>query len=442
MRYGVIGLGAIAPFFLEAVERCPESTLTAVCDLDPARTQPLADEGTPAFTDYRELLAAGVCDAVIITLPNHLHAEVAIAALEDGVAVCCEKPLAITSADARRMAETADRTGTTLFTAFHRRYNRHLIGLREALPADRSQITRLTVRYNENILEHIGGDRWYLDAERCGGGCLIDNGPNALDMAHALVGGLSVTGVRLGDVRSGIEYVAELDLVSEDGVPVRVELDWALSTGEVKDVVAELADGTVLRADMLEGFTAFKSSLQHEYDGILADFRSQVAAGRASCGTGVEIVGLVEDAYAVGRAESGRRRSKLPTPTRMVRLLFHTSDDRGMTLSQWGTRCIPAGEIHELVTTTDRPRAAGDRIDAVGFLGFVEFQEGTVVAVGDEVRLADGRLIGTVAGFDECHFPNHYNIVIESDRLWTATSAGLEPLDEVRFAEGGAVARP
>ncbi|MEU1006890.1 Gfo/Idh/MocA family oxidoreductase [Streptomyces sp. NPDC005890] len=436
MRYGVIGLGAIAPFFLEAIERCPDSTLAAVCDLDPAKTEALAKEGTAAFTDYRQLLAADVCDAVIITLPNHVHAEAAIAALDAGVAVCCEKPLAITSVDANRMAEAAERNGKTLFTAFHRRYNRHLIALREALPEDRSQITKLTVRYHENILEHIGGDGWYLDPERCGGGCLIDNGPNALDMAHALVGGLSLVGARLGDVRSGIEYVAELDLVSHDGVPVRVELDWALTTGETKDVVAELADGSVLRADMLEGFTAFKSSLQHEYDGILADFRDQVAARRTVCGTGVEIVGLVEDAYAAGREESGRRRSKLPARTKAVRLLFHTSENRGMSLSQWGTRCIPAGQIHELVTTTDRPRAAGDRIDAVGFLGFVEFQEGTVIALGDEVRLADDRLIGTVAGFDECHFPNHYNIVIASDRLWTATSAGLEPGDDIRFVEG------
>ncbi|MFG2263759.1 Gfo/Idh/MocA family protein [Streptomyces sp. NPDC048720] len=434
MRYGVLGLGAIAPYFLKAIERCPHSTLAAVCDLDPAKTESLAKDGTLAFTDYRELLAAGVCDAVIITLPNHVHAEAAIAALDAGVAVCCEKPLAVTSAEASRMAAAAVRTGTTLFTAFHRRYNHHLLALREALPEDRSQIAKLTVRYHENILEHIGGDRWYLDPERCGGGCLIDNGPNALDMAHVLVGGLTLVGARLADVRAGIEYVAELDLMSQDGVPVRVELDWALTTGETKDVVAELADGTVLRADMLEGFTAFKSSLRHEYDGILADFRDQVAAGRTSCGTGVEIVRLVEDAYAAGRGE--RRRSKLPARTKVVRLLFHTSDKRGMSLSEWGTRCVSAGEIHELVTTTDRPRGAGDRIDAVGFLGFVEFQEGTVIALGDEVRLADGRLVGTVAGFDECHFPNHYNVVIASDRLWTATSAAIRPGDEIRFVEG------
>ncbi|MEU1087521.1 Gfo/Idh/MocA family protein [Streptomyces sp. NPDC005576] len=435
MRYGIIGLGAIAPFFLEAVERCPDSTLAAVCDLDSAKTEALAEQGTPAFTDYRELLAAGVCDAVIITLPNHAHADAAVAALEAGVAVCCEKPLAVTSADAARMAEAAERAGKTLFTAFHRRYNSHLAALREALPADRSQISRITVRYHENILEHMGGDRWYLDAERCGGGCLIDNGPNALDMAHVLVGSLTLTGALLADVRSGIEYVAHLDLVSADGITVRVELDWALTTGETKDVVVELVDGTVLRADMLEGFSAFKSSLRHEYDGILADFRRQVAAGRSSCGTGVEIVGLVEEAYALGRENAGHRRSKLPARSRLVRLLFHTSESRGMALSEWFTRCIAKGEIHELVTTTDRPRVAGDPVDAVGFLGFVEFQEGTVVALGDEVRLADDRLIGTVAGFDECHFPNHYNIVIESDRLWTADVAGVEPLDEIRFVE-------
>lgn len=437
MKIGIIGLGAISPYFLAAVERDDTFTLTAVCDLDDTRTAPFTGRGAAGYRRYTDLLRESGCEAVIVTLPNDIHAEVVVAALDAGVSVCCEKPLAITVEEADRITAAARRSSGVLFTAFHRRYNTNLRRLKERLRAAPAAITSVTVRYHENIAEHTQGDGWYLDAARCGGGCVIDNGPNALDAARFLVGELSVTDVSLGDERRGAEHYAELDLVSEDGVPVRVELDWALPTGEVKDVTVRLADGRVEHADMLAGFDGFKASLAHEYDGIVAAFRAAIARGPAHHDDGAQLVRLVADSYRIGRAKHTRLRmpSKLPVSTRVVRLLFHVADDRGMTLSPAGSRCVPVGQIHELVTTTDRPVNAGDVVDNVGFLGFVEFKDPAMLCRGDEVWLGDLRL-GTVAGFDESHFPNHYNILIRSERLWTAGAVDLRPLDEIRFVEG------
>ncbi|MFD8212270.1 Gfo/Idh/MocA family protein [Streptomyces sp. NPDC059697] len=443
MKLGIIGLGAISPFFIEAVERSDEVTLAAVCDTASAKTEPFAGQGVAAFSRYQDLLAADVCDAVVITLPNHLHAEAAEAALDAGLAVCCEKPLAVTTAEAARMTHAARRNNGVLFTAFHRRYNTNLVALKEQLPADPTELSRVVVRYHENIAEHMGGEGWYLQPEQCGGGCVIDNGPNALDEARFLLGDLLLTDASIGDVRMGAEFCAELDLKSAAGVPVRVELDWALQTGEVKDVTVELRNGDVLHADMLAGYDGFKASLSHEYDGILADFRRAVEAGFADYrDPGPDIVALVEEAYRVGRTKHTRLRmsSKNPVSTKVVRLLFHVTENRGMTLSPWGSRAIPAGQIHELVTTTDRPSAEGDRVDRAGFLGFVEFQDPAMLCRGDEVWVRQpgraDRRIGTLAGFDECHYPNHYNVLIDSDRLWTAGDISLEPGDEIRFVEG------
>jgi hypothetical protein len=105
-----------------------------------------------------------------------------------------------------------------------------------------------------------------------------------------------------------------------------------------------------------------------------------------------------------------------------------------MTLSRWTSRCVRAGDVHELVTTTDHPSTPGDRVDAVGFLGFAEFVAGTVVERGDELWW-DGRRIGTVAGFDECHWPNHYNILVDVDRVVSAEDLGLRVGDQLRFME-------
>jgi predicted dehydrogenase len=458
LRIGVIGLGTIAPYFLRALA-APDApfTLTAGCDLDPARLGQLPPRAQ-RFTDHRELLASGTVDAVAITLPNDLHAPVAGDALRAGVHVCCEKPLTVRSSDAWALTGLAAERGVTLTTAFHRRHNLHLARLKAelaALPDGPAMIESVTARYHERIEEHSGGEGWVLDADRCGGGCLIDNGPNALDALRHLLGDLTLLDAVIGDVRAGVEFRADLTLSGGPaGVPVRVELDWALPEAEgreVKDVSVRLKDGTVLRADFLAGFAGFKSSLDHEYAGILAAFRAAIENGergeRITDHAGPAAVTLVEEAYAVARAREERSRlapgvvRRAPAGATLIDLLFHRRADRGMTLSPWTSRCVRAGEIHELVTTTDRPELPGDRVDAVGFLGFAEFHAGTVLRRGDEVRVApaststsaSAQLLGTVAGFDECHHPNHYNVLIATDRLHSAETLDLRVGDDVLF---------
>jgi predicted dehydrogenase len=434
MKVGVIGLGAIAPYFLRALESDPSLTLAAVCDLDSVKMSTFSE--VARYTSYEKLLDESGVEAVVITLPNFLHAPAVQAALDRGIHVCCEKPLAVTSEEAVEMARRARAGGATLFTAFHRRYNTNLVELLASLP-ERREIAEVRARYHENIAEHTGGDAWYLDISRCGGGCLIDNGPNALDSVRHLVGPMRVVDASIGDVRSGCEFVAEVRLETPDAIPVTVELDWALPTGEVKDVTVVLRDGTELHADMLAGYDEFKSSLEHEYVGILAEFRAAIA-GPDWVDPGPEIVAVVEEAYRVARRKETRLRmsSKGAATARVVKLLYHSRDDRGMRLSEWRTRAVRVGEIHELVTTTDAPVDPGDRVYRVGFLGFVEFSSPTVIGRGDEVYV-DDRRIGTVAGFDECHFPNHYNILIDTDAVVSAGDIDLKVADVVRFVEVG-----
>ncbi|MFD9125791.1 Gfo/Idh/MocA family protein [Kitasatospora sp. NPDC059571] len=434
MRIGVIGLGVIAPYFLRAIEQDEELKLTAVCDLDRGKLDAVPGE-VARFTDHRELLASGLVDGVVVTLPNHLHAPVVTEALTAGVHVCCEKPLTVAGADARELAAVSQRTGSTLFTAFHRRYNSHVQALAAELP-DRAEIVRVVARYHERIEEHTGDDHWYLDRDRCGGGCVIDNGPNALDAVRQVVGELTLTDATIGDVRGGVEFYAELALRTADGIPVEVQLDWALPTGETKDITVHLRDGGTLHADMLAGYEGFKSSLDHEYLGIMADFRTAVAAGAGRTDDGPVVVDLVEEAYRIARSKERRLRmsAKDPVEASLVKLLFHWQTDRGMALSPWDTRCVRAGDVHELVTTTDRPQAEGDRVDAVGFLGFAEFHGATVLGKGDQLWLGE-RLVGVVAGFDECHAPNHYNVLIHTDRLLTAEDLDLRAGDRIVFKE-------
>ncbi|MBB5936982.1 DUF6917 domain-containing protein [Streptomyces zagrosensis] len=128
-------------------------------------------------------------------------------------------------------------------------------------------------------------------------------------------------------------------------------------------------------------------------------------------------------------AEDGLKR---PVTGDLVKILTHKREDRGMELTEFASRCVRREEIHELVTTDHADPSTGAVIDRVGFLGFVEISAGGVIDRGDEVRI-DGHLVGTVLGFDSCHFPNHYNVLIKADKTSTGPDLGLRPAMEVRF---------
>ncbi|WP_018385636.1 DUF6917 domain-containing protein [Wenjunlia vitaminophila] len=127
--------------------------------------------------------------------------------------------------------------------------------------------------------------------------------------------------------------------------------------------------------------------------------------------------------------ENGAKRDVL---AEVVKVLCHRRDDRGMRLEEFASRCVRRGEVHELVTTDHLETEEGARIDRVGFLGFAEVEVAGVVERGD-VLLVDGVAVGTVLGFDGCHFPNHYNVLIHTERPLTGPEVGLAPGSRVRF---------
>jgi predicted dehydrogenase len=302
LSIGVIGLGAISSYYLDALRSSPDAKLAAVCDSDPARLAEWSDEQVTATGDYRCLFDLADLDAVIVSTPNDRHAEICDAAIEAGRHVCCEKPLVSDTSTARVLEQKAFENGVVLFTAFHRRYNRNVRALATRVRAEGDRhggIRVCRVRYRERIEDHCGSDAWYLEPARSGGGCLADNGPNALDAARVVVGDLAIESVALEVDQRGIDIRATLELTAARAPRVVVELDWAYDRGEQKDIELELADGTRLYGDMLAGYPLFKSSLGHEYEGIVEDFESAARAGVYDAGTGLANIALIERGYEI-----------------------------------------------------------------------------------------------------------------------------------------------
>lgn len=122
VRIGVVGTSWWLNYmFGPALKSHPQAEWTAVCGRDQGRAQEMAAKfGVPrVFTDYREMFAHGDLEAVIIATPDDQHHAMTLAALEAGLHVLCEKPLAPTAAQAREMyekAEAARRIHMVLFT--------------------------------------------------------------------------------------------------------------------------------------------------------------------------------------------------------------------------------------------------------------------------------------------------------------------------------------
>ena len=104
LGWGILGPGRIAPRLVRAVAAEPRATLTAVASRDLGRASAFASAHgiARAFGSYEELLGSPDVDVVYISLPNHLHAEWSVRALQAGKHVLCEKPLALTVARRRR----------------------------------------------------------------------------------------------------------------------------------------------------------------------------------------------------------------------------------------------------------------------------------------------------------------------------------------------------
>jgi predicted dehydrogenase len=140
VRIGVVGAGWFASRrHLPDILRCERAELAAVCRRDPRELERIAAHfgGPPGFTDYDRMLAEASLDAVLICTPHALHAAQAAAALERGLHVLTEKPLALSTRDAEALVEKAKATGRVLTVAVNPPFWAHCHAVRELVSGGR-----------------------------------------------------------------------------------------------------------------------------------------------------------------------------------------------------------------------------------------------------------------------------------------------------------------
>ena len=190
LRVGVVGLGYAGDRHLNAFTRLPNVEAVALAGLEEDRLQQLGGRyGVPnLYRSWEDLLARDDLDVVSIGAPNHLHAPIAIAALEGGRHVLCEKPLARTGAEAERIVRAAKRADRAVHIAFTQRERGDVQALkRHVEEGNLGRIYHAKATWmRRNGIPGMGG--WFTSKEMAGGGPLIDLGVHMIDMALYLMG--------------------------------------------------------------------------------------------------------------------------------------------------------------------------------------------------------------------------------------------------------------
>jgi len=190
LRAAVIGAG-VGRAHMKGYRNSSDSELVAVCDANAVRLAEIAGEfGIPAsqqYTDYHTMLETVKPDIVSIALPNYLHREVAVAALEAGAHVICEKPMATTVAEAEAMNAAAQKAGKQLAISYNYRYRADAQWIHKVIESGSlGEIHFVNATWRRET--GIPGSGWFGRKALSGGGPLIDLGVHVLDLSLWFMG--------------------------------------------------------------------------------------------------------------------------------------------------------------------------------------------------------------------------------------------------------------
>ena len=244
-RLGFLGTGWIGLHRMKAIADAGDAEIAAVADVCPtaAGNAAQAAPGAVIVHSLDELLEQDL-DGIVIATPSACHAGQAIRALEQGVAVFCQKPLARTVEETAEVVAAARQADRLLSVDFSYRYTD---GVRRVHELIRSG--ELGEIYSADLMFHnaYGPDKeWFYDPKMAGGGCLMDLGIHLIDLAlwlfdfpqiESVSSSIFAKGKPLRGVPATVEDFATVSFRLDNGAAIRLACSWNLPAG--RDAVIE-----------------------------------------------------------------------------------------------------------------------------------------------------------------------------------------------------------
>jgi len=189
VKVGIVGLGAIGKVHADAYAHCPDAELTTLCDVDAGRLAEVSEKHQvkARFTDYRDLLKTDVA-AISICVGNHLHREVAVAALRAGKHILLEKPMTLNAGQAADIVAAQKKARKVVQIGMTNRQRPEAQLIREEVKSGRlGEIYHMrAVLIRRRGIPGLGG--WFTTKAVSGGGPLIDIGVHWFDLCMYLSG--------------------------------------------------------------------------------------------------------------------------------------------------------------------------------------------------------------------------------------------------------------
>jgi D-xylose 1-dehydrogenase (NADP+, D-xylono-1,5-lactone-forming) len=290
LRWGIIGPGSIAGSALAPAMRACGDDLAVVGSRSLSRARAFAaNHGVRrARGSYAEVVEADDVDAVYVALPNALHEEWAIAALEQGKHVLCEKPLSTDGASAGRMAAAAARHGRVLMEALMSRFHPRTTAALDIVRAgDLGEVRTITASFGFRLRDP-GDHRAQPDS---GGGALLDLGPYVVGSAR-VVAGEEPSEVRALQRRwaTGVDGSTTALLAFPGGASAVLAMSFESAPHEVLEVVGSAGSlrldrpftaGDDVDAALLRDGEVVGRWRANPYEAMVAAFGEGVAAGRS-----------------------------------------------------------------------------------------------------------------------------------------------------------------
>ena len=295
LRMGIIGIGGIGQVHAESLLSTGEAEIAAICDVDRERLEEQGKEFDvkECFSDYRKVLKVDL-DAVLVCVHNDQHREIAIAALETGVDVFLEKPMAMNAAEAGEIVAAAEKAKGILQIGMVWRQDPSARVVREYVEKGLfgSIYHMRAVMTRRRGIPGLGG--WFTTTAKSGGGPMIDLGVHWFDISMWMSGLWNPTAVsartyakfgpRMGDYKyvgmwagpPRLDGVFDVEDYStgfvrfDDEATMSFEICWAANTSS-EAYVEILGDGGGVRL-----FEGKDLQIYTEHEDRLADIHPQL----------------------------------------------------------------------------------------------------------------------------------------------------------------------
>lgn len=237
VKIGLIGAGNIGKVHLEAYKNVENAKVVALCDINEEILNETGDKFgiEQRYTSVDEMLKNVELDAADVCVWNCSHAECTIKALNAGLDVLCEKPMAMSAEEAEEMQATADKNGKLLMLGFVTRFSKEATIAKDFI--DQGYLGDIYYAKAQYMRRNGNPSGWFSDKARSGGGPLIDIGVHPLDLTRYLMGNPEPVSV----------YCVTSDLLHKERAALKTTAGWMPKGADAaKDVCTIESNATAI----------------------------------------------------------------------------------------------------------------------------------------------------------------------------------------------------